>query len=312
MIHFNMKYRHVFCPTLILLFLCMYLKDLSAQISEPTVSIVDVPKLLNYQGFVKDNSGNPIDGRVKMTFRIYDQPTGGTEKWKETQNSVLVRDGQFAVLLGAVTPVDETIFDEPNRYLAVQVESDTEMTPRQKIVSVGYAFRAFSVEEAKHAVQADQSNLSNQADLATRALLADSLSGFSSENVVLRMSDPGAPKLKIDTGIRIKQIPIGPGQPDFSFDNINFKQAFEVEPPLVMVKVYYRITQGGQNRIYSLPELDYPFESSTGLASPPGYATTELTKSYFKIVISRGWIPPRFFVLIAGGILNIQYLAIGQ
>ncbi len=106
-----------------------------------SLSRAQVPQLINYQGYLTDGDGNPITGSRSIEFRIYDTATGGTATWIETQ-SVTVLDGVFSVLLGSVNPIPYTLFEASDRYLALKVGSDSEMTPRKRLVSVGYAFKA--------------------------------------------------------------------------------------------------------------------------------------------------------------------------
>jgi hypothetical protein len=35
------------------------------------------PPVINYQGYLRDVEGNPVDGPFTMTFRLYDEPAGG-------------------------------------------------------------------------------------------------------------------------------------------------------------------------------------------------------------------------------------------
>ncbi len=100
-----------------------------------------VPQLINYQGYLADGDGNPVNGTRSIEFRMYNTASGGTAIWSETQ-SVTVLEGVFSVLLGSVTPLSYTLFDGSDRFLALKVGSDSEMTPRTRLVSVGYAFRA--------------------------------------------------------------------------------------------------------------------------------------------------------------------------
>jgi len=44
-----------------------------------------VPKLLNYQGYLTDTLGSPIEDSLDMTFKIYDAATLGNVLWSETQ-----------------------------------------------------------------------------------------------------------------------------------------------------------------------------------------------------------------------------------
>jgi len=108
-----------------------------------TVAFASVPPMINYQGKLMQPSGAPVpDGTYSMTFAIYDVPTGGTPLWSETNPSVQVKGGLFAVLLGSINNLPANIFDNPNRWFGVKVGDDPEMSPRQQIASTGFAFRA--------------------------------------------------------------------------------------------------------------------------------------------------------------------------
>ena len=66
-----------------------------------------VPPEINYQGYLRDVDGNPINGPVKMTFSIYDVTSGGTALWTETHTDVDVTDGVYSVVLGSAgNPLD--------------------------------------------------------------------------------------------------------------------------------------------------------------------------------------------------------------
>ena len=99
-----------------------------------------IPQLMKFQGKVTDAVGAPLNGNYDITFRIYDAQTGGVLLWSETQIGVPVTEGVFGVLLGNVTPLDLP-FDQPY-WLAMEINNDGEMTPRQAITSAGYAYRA--------------------------------------------------------------------------------------------------------------------------------------------------------------------------
>ena len=104
-----------------------------------------VPTMINYQGQLLDSGGDPVpNGTYSMTFKLYNVPSGGTAFWVETHPSVQVNDGLFNVLLGeyvSLLPEGEPYPIDPT-YLGVTVGSDPEMTPRQQMVSVPYAFQA--------------------------------------------------------------------------------------------------------------------------------------------------------------------------
>ncbi|MBN1351011.1 hypothetical protein JXJ21_16440 [candidate division KSB1 bacterium] len=100
-----------------------------------------VPQLINYQGMLTAESGTPINGNLTIMFSIYNSATGGTAQWSESQ-SVTLTEGLFSVLLGSVTPIPYSLFDGNDKYLALKVGSDPEMTPRKRLVSIGYSYRA--------------------------------------------------------------------------------------------------------------------------------------------------------------------------
>ena len=105
-----------------------------------------VPQLINYQGQLASPSGTPLDTTVSITFTIYDAFTGGTNLWTETQPSVAVENGLFAVQLGSVTALNDLF--TANRWLGIAVGNDTEMLPRQPIVSVAHSYRVGTVDGA--------------------------------------------------------------------------------------------------------------------------------------------------------------------
>ncbi|MEW5768099.1 MAG: hypothetical protein AB1797_10845 [bacterium] len=100
-----------------------------------------VPQLINYQGRLGSSESEPVTGTRSITFAIYDAATEGSLLWQETQ-TVQVTNGLFNVLLGSVTPIQGSVFNEDSRFLGIKVENDPEMIPRHQLVSVGYAFTA--------------------------------------------------------------------------------------------------------------------------------------------------------------------------
>ncbi|UCC45437.1 MAG: tail fiber domain-containing protein [Candidatus Zixiibacteriota bacterium] len=89
--------------------------------------------LINYQGYLTDISGDPVNGNVIMTFSIYD--AGGVSQWTETHGSVEVASGLFGVVLGSESALPATVFDGSLRYLGIQVGTDVEMSPRTLMTS---------------------------------------------------------------------------------------------------------------------------------------------------------------------------------
>ncbi len=153
-----MRYRFWFSVVAVVLLICVY-------------SFADVPKMINFQGRLTDASGKFVsDGNYSLTFKIYADSTGGSSKWSETQ-SVAVSKGLFNTILGSQTPIPDSIFNYTNTWLGIQVGADPEMTPRQRLSSLGYAYRG---------AKADTSNYSKDADKLD-GLHASDFSGVGSD-----------------------------------------------------------------------------------------------------------------------------------
>jgi hypothetical protein len=112
-------------------------------------ALAEVPGQISYQGTLTDPFGVALDDTVSLTFALYTEPEGGTPLWAETQSSVIVSQGVFNVLLGSVNPLGDDVFAEPNRWLGVTLFDEPEFQPRQKMVTVGYAFRAAEADTAE-------------------------------------------------------------------------------------------------------------------------------------------------------------------
>jgi hypothetical protein len=107
-----------------------------------------VPNLMNYQGHLTDEEGVPLDTVINMTFTIYDDSTGGTVWWTETQTGVVVSNGLFNILLGSVNTIVDTVFRQDFRWLGIQIASDPEITPRTRLVTVPWAYRVATLDGA--------------------------------------------------------------------------------------------------------------------------------------------------------------------
>jgi hypothetical protein len=88
------------------------------------------------QGRLTDASGSPINGTRTVTFTLYDAANGGTAVCQSV-NSVDMVDGQFSTWMANCTASD---FNGVQLWLGIQVAGDPEMTPRQAIYPVPYAW----------------------------------------------------------------------------------------------------------------------------------------------------------------------------
>jgi hypothetical protein len=94
---------------------------------------------MNYQGYLTDGSGNPLNGTYTLTLSLYDIVVGGTQEWgPEVHANVQVENGLFHVVLGDSEVLYPDVFDEA-LFLAVEVNGAL-MSPRQPVRTVAYAF----------------------------------------------------------------------------------------------------------------------------------------------------------------------------
>lgn len=121
-----------------------------SKVNVPILGGKNTPQEINYQGWLGstgDTTYGGITDTLGMAFRLYVASTGGSLVWSETHIAVPVIRGIFNVLLGSDTPIPTSIFTGDPLWLEIQVMTDT-LSPRQKLVSVGYAIKALKADSA--------------------------------------------------------------------------------------------------------------------------------------------------------------------
>ena len=103
----------------------------------------EVPRLINYQGVLQSGDGTLVEGAYDLTFTAYaDSAQAAQVLWSEQHLGVLVTGGIFNVILGSQTVIPDSVFENRDCWLGIQVDSDPELSPRRQLVSVPWAFRA--------------------------------------------------------------------------------------------------------------------------------------------------------------------------
>ena len=101
-----------------------------------------VPGTIDQQGRFLKMDGAPETGNLTVSYALYAALSGGASVWSETQTVTLDAAGFYTVQLGSVTPFAPSLFNGSVLYLGVTIMGETEMTPRQALVSVPYALRS--------------------------------------------------------------------------------------------------------------------------------------------------------------------------
>ncbi len=160
------------------------------------------PALINYQGVLRDVSGNPSTGDFDMIFRFYDASSSGNLLLTDTHNAaapsgqVPASAGLFSAQLGAGTiaagtesDLSEVFRDNSPVWLEIQIGSET-LAPRVQVISSAYAQNAktFNGHETSDFALAvhdqDASTITSGALSAARGGTGSDTSGASSGSLL--------------------------------------------------------------------------------------------------------------------------------
>jgi trimeric autotransporter adhesin len=122
----------------------LYVQAAGAQQASAATAQETVPRLVQFNGTLKDTAARPVSGVASVTFAIYAEQDGGAALWSETQNVLADTNGHFNVLLGAVTTGGfpaELFGTGQSRWLGVTIARQPEMS-RVLLASVPYALKA--------------------------------------------------------------------------------------------------------------------------------------------------------------------------
>ncbi len=94
-----------------------------------------VPNLINFQGRLTDNVGNPVaDGAHSVHFYIFPVRTGGVSIWDELQNPTTT-GGLFTTQLGLVNLLPMTLFQDYDSLFLELVADGQTIAPRTLLTS---------------------------------------------------------------------------------------------------------------------------------------------------------------------------------
>lgn len=106
------------------------------EVKAPNAVALIVNDVVQVQGRLNNSSGVPINSSVSITATIYDAAIGGSIRCTDTDPVVPV-NGLFTMPMDNCTASD---FNGDQLWLGLKVGADAEMTPRQEIYAVPYAW----------------------------------------------------------------------------------------------------------------------------------------------------------------------------
>ena len=113
-------------------------------------AVLALPSTINYQGLLRDTTGELVNGTFNITAQIYDTMGVGTSLYSTTKNDVVVRDGVFNIILGdeAGSTLSDLFINSP-LYIGITLDNTAtelveteEIIPRQTLHAVPWAFIA--------------------------------------------------------------------------------------------------------------------------------------------------------------------------
>ncbi len=132
----------------------------------------EIPNIISYQGrLTHESTGEPVVGTHDITFRAFLTETSDTMLWEETHTVTLDSSAIYKVELGSITPFPPVMDFADQYWLEIIIDGTTTLSPR------------YSINPSPYSVRAKQANVAAMANIASRALFADSASTVRWANI---------------------------------------------------------------------------------------------------------------------------------
>jgi len=165
--------------------------------------LAQIPVYLNHQGYIADSTGIGVTGTLPMTFRFFDDSTGGLAILTDSRAGVDLSKGIFSV------NIDVSSLSFSSQYwLETEVDGQT-LSPRARLTASPYARRAvvadsaLTVKDGSVTSAKVQNGSLQRADVTTtfKSPYADTADyakaafpgadGFTDDGAVVRLTSPG-------------------------------------------------------------------------------------------------------------------------
>jgi len=145
-----------------------------------------IPAGFNIQGRLADANGINKDGTFQIKFSVYSGDIGGTPVWEKSFNSVVVKNGNFQVILQGQgdnsAQLETAVKDLEAAYVEIKVGTEAPLVPRQPLLRSPFASSDKIVSKADVLVQSD-SQSSGSGLITLRTGSADRLTILNNGNV---------------------------------------------------------------------------------------------------------------------------------
>lgn len=134
----------------------------TATIAPCAATLAAVPDGIDYQAFLTNVDGSPVDTTISITFAAYNVDLGGVPLWSSTQ-SIAVNQGLFSTTLGnPANPFPAGLFDGPV-FIGLFVAGE-EMLPRRALTTSPFSYKAADADTVDGL---DASDLDQSAEVST-------------------------------------------------------------------------------------------------------------------------------------------------
>ena len=158
-----------------------------------------VPPTMNYQAYLTDDNGVPVDGTADVIISIYNVNVGGTALWSEARLGATVSEGVLSLELGDTVPFPPGLFEMP-LWIGLTVGTDAEMTPRRPITSTGFTFKASDADTITGISAASLDQSAHVADMANpHNVTTAQIGAISGADLTAHESDSSAHHVKTST-----------------------------------------------------------------------------------------------------------------
>jgi hypothetical protein len=103
--------------------------------------VLALPKPINYQGYLTQPDGTPIDTTVAMELELWTDATTGILLYSESHPAVTISKGRFSIEISTGTPTSGTFNSDhfkQDTWLALTINGEL-LTPRTRLGSVASA-----------------------------------------------------------------------------------------------------------------------------------------------------------------------------
>jgi len=138
-------------------------------------TMADAPRVISFQGRLLDDAGAPLpDGPKSIRIIIWNDPAStlpSHEVWNSGPLTVETAGGLFSLNLGEtpMPPLGPGLLADSGLWIGITVGAEAEGSPRIKMTSSAFAFRATLADTAAYADEASYAGEAAHADEANRA-----------------------------------------------------------------------------------------------------------------------------------------------